>query len=244
MFDAHCHLDKENKLLKILTENNISATINCQNEKEWRHHHFLTKQFDFLTLSAGIHPWDADKFTFKEFEPILKETSIIGEIGMDNEWTDVSLNSQKNIFIEQLAFAYEHQKPVILHTKGQEKEILDIIKDYPNHYLVHWYSANHYLQDYIALDCYFTVGPSVGTDIAVQEVVKQVPLNRLLVETDGLEALAWAVNLPVNKLDYLKIQHQNSRVISNLKETQTSCIVAKLEENYNQWLNLSKETHL
>ena len=55
--------------------------------------------------------------------------------------------------------------------------------------MVHWYSADHDLDGYLDLDCYFSVGPDVIWNPAVQQVAKRVPENRILLETDGMEAV-------------------------------------------------------
>lgn len=244
MIDAHCHLDEKNHLLKIFVENNIPATINCQNKKEWERNLILTKSYNYLSLSAGIHPWDSDKLTFESFESVLKKAPIIGEIGLDSEWTEIPLEQQKQVFIKQLEFAIANKKPVILHTKGQEMEIAKIIKNYPNNYLVHWYSTTEGLEEFIQLGCYFTIGPSVKTDLAVQNVVTSVPSNRLLFESDGLDALTWATGKRATIRNYLDIQNDNLEFIANLKESSTSGIVAKLADNYTKWIDLSKENLL
>ena len=77
----------------------------------------------------------------------------IGEIGLDNVWCTVDLGVQRTVFERQLAFAQQLGKPVVLHTKGMEREILDTIRYYPKRYLVHWYACPHWLQDYIDLGC-------------------------------------------------------------------------------------------
>lgn len=78
------------------------------------------------------------------------------------------------------------------HTKGREQAIARIIRTYPNRYLVHWYSCQEHLEDYLDLDCYFSIGPDVWWNEAVAQVVKKVPRHRLLVETDGLDSVRWA----------------------------------------------------
>lgn len=98
--------------------------------------------------------------------PYLEKCQVIGEIGMDSLWCNVPLKRQK--------------------------EILELIRKYPNTYLVHWYSADHDLDGYLDLDCYFSVGPDVIWNPAVQQVAKRVPENRILLETDGMEAVKWA----------------------------------------------------
>ena len=50
-----------------------------------------------------------------------------------------------------------------------------------------------YLDQYLERDCFFTIGPDVRINPAVQQVVTKAPLDRLLVETDGLAAIEWAL---------------------------------------------------
>lgn len=236
MIDAHCHLDENQTLIDLLKEHHISATINCQSIEEWQRNKLLTQNSPFLTLSAGIHPWDSDKVLFMDFLPILKETQIIGEIGMDRTWTNVPLDIQQDVFTRQLELASSLKKPVILHTKGQEEKIAKIIKDYPNTYLVHWYSCDSFFKDYLKLDCYFTIGPSLKYDTISQKIAKEIPLNRILFESDGLEALAWAHNLPCETIDYLKLQEDSLRYLSDLKSISYDNLLNLLQNNYDNWL--------
>lgn len=142
--------------------------------------------------TAGLHPWYADQYTVQDMEPYIRRCPVVGEIGMDSVWCQVPLPVQEQVFREQLAMACILKKPVILHTKGQEKAIASILKEYPNRYLVHWYSCEEYLEEYLALDCYFSVGPDVWWNLAVAQAAKQIPRDRVLVETDGLGAVQWA----------------------------------------------------
>lgn len=146
----------------------------------------------FFSLSCGLHPWNADQLSFSELLPFLRQAPVIGEIGMDSVWCQVPLSLQETQFRRQLAFACGEKKPVILHTKGQEKRIASIIKEYRNQYLVHWYSSNEPPNAYLELDCYFSIGPDVFWNPAVQQLAGLVPENRLLLETDGLSAVQWA----------------------------------------------------
>lgn len=142
--------------------------------------------------TAGLHPWYADQYTVQDMEPYIRRCPVVGEIGMDSVWCRVPLPVQEQVFREQLAMACILKKPVILHTKGQEKAIASILKEYPNRYLVHWYSCEEYLEEYLALDCYFSVGPDVWWNPAVAQAAKRIPRDRVLVETDGLGAVQWA----------------------------------------------------
>ena len=134
-----------------------------------------------------IHHHDGD-----ELMPYLEKVSVIGEIGMDSVWCDVPLSLQREIFVAQLELARKRNIPVVLHTKGQEKEVFSCIKSYSIPFLVHWYSCDNYLEQYKKKDCYFTIGSDVGWNTTVQNVVKTIDIKRLLVETDGWDALLWA----------------------------------------------------
>ncbi|MGO3731542.1 MAG: TatD family hydrolase [Vagococcus sp.] len=237
LIDAHCHLDLNGELFTYLTEAHIPSIINCQNPEEWKRNVDLTRDYPHLYLSAGIHPWDIDNITLADFSPYLNETAFIGEIGMDSVWTSTSLIKQEDICRAQLSFASLHHKPVILHTKGQEKKVCELIKSYPNNYLVHWYSTTDFLSAFIDLDCFFTIGPSIKTDVTVQHIVNQVPNNRLLLESDGIEALKWATG----SNNYLNEQQQSLKFLAyllNLSIEETSHL---LTQNFNEWIELSKK---
>lgn len=146
----------------------------------------------YLIPTAGLHPWKAASFSLEEMKPWLLACPVIGEIGMDSVWCDVPLKLQEDVFTAQLELAAQWKRPVILHTKGQEKTIAAHLRRYPNRYLVHWYSCESGLEDYLALDCYFSIGPDVTWNPAVRAAAARVPANRLLIETDGMSAVRWA----------------------------------------------------
>ena len=191
IIDAHVHADAA--LLPYLG----LCVVNARTPKEY----VFLKQAGQPLISAGIHPWDAATVSLQEMEPILREAAAIGEIGLDCVWCDTNLDVQRAVFHRQLQLAAEWGKPVILHTKGMEREVLETIRRYPNRYLVHWYSQEEYLEDYIRLGCWFTVGPQLE-DAEVCTVAKRVPYDRLLMESDGLEGLRWGQNRQVTAEEY------------------------------------------
>lgn len=145
-----------------------------------------------ILLTAGLHPWQSENYTVEQMKPFLETAPVIGEIGLDHVWCQVPMKIQKEAFERQLAFAAERKKPVILHIKGCEKEAVSLLRAYPNTYLVHWYSCDDYLEEYIKLGCYFSIGPDVWWNETVRRVAKEVPMNRIFTETDGMSAVVWA----------------------------------------------------
>ena len=92
--------------------------------------------------------------------------------------------------ISGLTFSYKERK--ILNEMDFRVKEGEFVSLHPNTYLVHWYSADHDLDGYLDLDCYFSIGPDVIWNPAVQRVARQVPENRILLETDGMDTVKWA----------------------------------------------------
>ena len=223
MIDAHVHVTGE--LLPYLQD--VRCIANADSPAEYE---FL-KSSGLPVISAGIHPWKADVTDWEAMEPILRTVPVIGEIGLDSVWCDVDMDVQRRVFRRQLALAAELKKPVILHTKGMEREVLDTIRRYPNRYLVHWYSCDECLREYIDLGCWFTVGPDVRRDVA-----QQVPIDCLLIESDGIDAIAWAKCQEVSAEDYPKVMGEILRETAALRNIDPNELLWQMEENLKSFL--------
>ena len=221
MHDAHFHFSKE--IIQLQKENQISGICNVANLKEYE----LVKE-QGLFYSCGVHPWQASPTLLDQMLPIMEKAPIIGEIGMDSVWCDVDLDVQKEIFMKQIQFAYTYKKPVILHTKGQEKEILDIIRKYPNTYIVHWYGCMEYVSEYNQVASYFTIGPSIQREEAVRQVVQNVFIEKLLLETDGINAVKWAVG----HTDYVRALKVELQEVAKIKGITQGLIEKNLDDNF------------
>ncbi len=198
--DAHCHYDAAGQLAVVQRDLQIPAIVNCGDAAEWAQNRQLIGKAQ--TLSFGIHPWASDQHTLSAALPYLTQAQVIGEIGLDTVWTTVPLAVQRPLFGQQLALAQAQHKPVILHTKGCEEEVLALIRQYPNRYFVHWYSTQDWQAEYLALGCYMSIGVDVLSDPAVQMLARRVPRTRLLLESDGVESLTWAWQRPVAVTEY------------------------------------------
>ena len=161
----------------------------------------LSLRGESAAVSCGLHPWYADRFDVEDLLPFIRQSDALGEIGLDSVWTGVDMDRQRAAFRRQLDLALELGLPVILHTKGMEAEIARTLADYPLRKLVHWYSCAKHLPLYLAQDCFFTIGPDHATNPAVRRLLERVPLNRVLTETDGLDAVAWALGRPASPAD-------------------------------------------
>ena len=208
MIDIHAHLsDYREKELKLRKENNILTCFSAGTKEEWED---LSKYRSDILLSFGIHPWQAERYNAKDFEDYMKSADFIGEIGMDSVWCSVDLDVQQRQFEMQLQMAADLNKSVILHTKGQEERIADIIRNYQGKVCVHWYSGDiSQLARFIENDCYFSFGINLSDlckngDAVGLAMLKEIPINRMFLETDGLSAIAWSRNTDKLPLEEIK----------------------------------------
>ena len=120
-----------------------------------------------------------------------KKVKALGEIGLDYYYDLSPREIQKTVFERQLDLAYELKKPVILHIRdahGDTIEILRAHRDRLPHCVVHCCSASwESAKIYLSLDCMISfAGPvTFKKSVNLQEVAKNVPLDRLMIETDS-----------------------------------------------------------
>lgn len=238
--DAHLHLcdDIETLLTK---PNPVHAVISCTNPSEAEVAQRLAAAYPHIHASYGVHPWAASEAHFNEMYPWLERADIIGEIGLDSVWCDTPMAVQRDIFERQLAFASTHHKPVVLHMKGMEGECLEMIRAYPNTYMVHWYSEKAHLQDFIDLGCYMSVGPFPSKDPAVREVAMKCPLDRLLIETDGIDAIQWATGEAVDAAGYIKTLTQLADEIGVMRGLGFEAIMEISDTNLNRFVQSANQ---
>lgn len=202
--DIHCHLpdnyffkDINTHISQWSQKGLIYVVSVSQDYKESLRSIDLSKKYPNMVIpTIGIHPWKAHKkhSEINYFEQLLsenKEISILGEIGLDFHFI-----SQKERYLYQkkvLDFFFEQAEKrdlrVMLHVKGAEEEIARYIETRTlpgKNCCIHWYSGpSRILKKLIDLDCFFSCGPALNYSRTHQQVLKSVPLNRLLTESDG-----------------------------------------------------------
>src|SRR5215208_4224291 len=156
----------------------------------------LGKQHDSIYTAIGTHPHDARHYNDEAEEKIKKliQTEHViawGEIGLDFHYDNSPRDVQVEVFARQLRAASECDLPVIIHTREAEAETIDVLK---NEYagaerrgVFHCFSGSMDLaRRAIELDFMISFSGIVTFKKAdeLREVAKQVPLDRLLIETD------------------------------------------------------------
>jgi TatD DNase family protein len=197
IFDAHTHIAAgEVAALEALLEDSagggefaLAISVSAPEEAELAFG--LREKYPDVYVTAGVHPWNAGKVKLEDMTSYIVQADAVGEIGLDSVWTDIDLDIQREVFFEQLMLARQLASPVVLHTKGCEEEIGELLPNFFGHpILMHWYSADVIYEGFKYADCYFTVAPDIE-DPAQRRVVEQIPIDRLMTESDGAGTVDW-----------------------------------------------------
>ena len=184
---------KEEELNSILENSKEVALIlsNSVNIKSCEKNLKISQKHSKIKLAAGLYPESTLKAgDFSKLKDFVKKNKhhiiAIGEIGLDKqEKCDFSL--QKEIFIQQLELAKVFNLPSIIHTRKAEKEVLDILENYKNQkFVLHCFSGNFKLvKRAVELGFYFSIPAIIIRSEHFQRLVKEVPRDRILTETDS-----------------------------------------------------------
>lgn len=250
LIDAHTHIrwqDKQElKYLLKWSQQGFAALINTSSADAFD---VLSKKVN-QPLSFGIHPWDcqtvfandnsSDGFKrtdlvqalWKDYGRYFKAAAAIGEIGLDTVWCDCPLEWQNRLFLAQLTIAKSLKKPIVLHTKGQELQIARHLLTYPYPKLIHWYAEPATLPRYIKQGAYFSIGVDLCVNPTTQSIAKAVPLNRLLLETDGSKAMQWALGEHLTYADTLEQLERNLVYLAELKGLKPKVLKEIIKTNF------------
>ncbi len=155
----------------------------------------LIDQYDNVYGMLGVHPTEVKEWTddlidkIKEYSKHPKIVAI-GEIGLDYYW-DKSFNDlQKEVFVKQIKLANELNLPIAIHDREAHKDTFDILKEHNrgSKIVMHCFSGSvEFARECIKEGWYLALGGVVTFKNAakVKEVAVDIPLDRLLLETDA-----------------------------------------------------------
>lgn len=228
IYDFHTHISSKDELAEYINQG-IYPVVNCRTLEEYNDLASFDGEF---SLSLGIHPWDSDKVSIDGERIFHSNTGFVGEIGMDSCWCDVDIHTQEKIFLQEIDRARDEASSVILHTKGMEKRILDIISAHDDlTYIVHWYSCDYFIDEYISTGAYFTIGLAVKYEEEVRKLVEKLPLERILYETDGIDALKWLTEKDILLKELRGVYVDVVEEISKIKDVDIEKIHNHIVEN-------------
>lgn len=243
LFDSHCHLQdpriyaKVPKLITMALETGVVRfAVNGISEKDWHLVKQMGNQYPSVIPCFGLHPWyvpekTADWFTtLKEFFESTPSAAV-GEIGLDkgSHGKEINFQDQIEVFRKQLELAKELKRPASIHCVHAFGDLLQIMKSvgpFPHGVILHSYLGSaEMVPDFSQLGAYFSFSGFLMSmkESKAKKMLKSVPAERILLETDAPDALpkSYGVDFlyPVHGDDSLNESNDASETSNQPKET-------------------------
>jgi len=205
LVDSHCHLDRldlaerEGGLDSVIADAEargvshfLTVAVDLDSSKSLME---LTSKRNNIYSSVGVHPLQEVELPIPSVEQLVSlaqapKVVAIGETGLDNFYSSDTYEWQRSSFINHLIAGQRLQKPVIVHTRDARDETIGLISEYNSDSagVLHCFTETWEMAK-AALDLGFYLSFSgivtFNNASDLREVVKKVPLDRILVETDS-----------------------------------------------------------
>ena len=200
-FDSHAHYDDKkykddrSSVIESLPGSGVSYVVNAGSSMANSKRSIeLSEKHDFIYAAVGIHPHDAKDMLSSDIDTLRslakhKKVVALGEMGLDYYHNFSPENEQTVCFARQLKLAKELDMPVIIHSREAAQPVFDMIKNAGvSRGVIHSYSGSAEMAlEYVKLGYYIGISGVLTYKNAEKlvRVVEEIPLERLLIETDA-----------------------------------------------------------
>lgn len=228
MIDAHCHLEQKDyindldKVIDTCKKEGLKAVVTvCTETKDWDRALEIVKQYkNYVFLCGAIHPEFIKEISSKhidEFFDRLKENKknlvAIGETGLDYFWVRELewQEKQKELFIQHIELSKELKLPLVIHTRDAAEDVLRILEqENAKKVLLHLWGNREMMPRVIENKYSITIGPIIARSKKHKKIVRDTPLENILLETDspwfgnGSRGLPINIKVPCEKIAEVK----------------------------------------
>lgn len=254
MIDTHCHIDTDKfdidreQVINDAIYNGVECLVVPAIEPSTFDKLLsITSQYENLYNGIGVHPHNAsdiDNQVLAKIEEIAsthKKTVAIGEIGLDYYYNFAPIDIQKKAFIDQINIAKNLNLPIIVHNRDSNDDLMDILNKEQDGRLkgvLHCFSGDTEMM-MNAVDLGFMVsftGNITYKNNTLADVVKETPLENLLLETDS----PWMAPIPHRgKRNEPKLLRIIAEKISEIKSVPINEVILMTSENAKRLFNIS-----
>lgn len=202
LFDSHAHYNDEKfeqdreEVLKEIYNSGVTKLVNAGYSLESSKTAIkIANSHEFIYATVGISPNDIEDYKREDLQEILnlaknKKVVAIGEIGLDYYWNKENKNLQKEVFVSQIEIANKLNLPIVIHTREAIYDTLEILKNNKCNKkgIFHCCPFNvDLVREGLKLGFYISfAGPTTFKNSKnASEIIKIVPLNKILIETDS-----------------------------------------------------------
>lgn len=194
IIDTHSHLqfdaydaNRDEVIKRTLAANIACVNVGCSLASS-KAAVILAEKHEGFYAAVGLHPTDvAEDLDIKKYKDLAKSKKVIaiGEIGLDFFRKPYDEQQQKQVFLQQLDLAKELNLPVILHCRMAHDEMIKILNSRGERRgVVHCFTGTlEQAKKYIEMGFYLGI-TGIIFKFNIDKVIKNIPLEKLLVETD------------------------------------------------------------
>ena len=249
--DTHCHLDKldstPEEAVKQAKQEGVETMVTISvDEESFDFVSNAVMQFKDVYGTVGLHPHDASEFSPSLEQSIRKlarghdKMIAIGETGLDYHYMNSSAENQQFAFRRQLQIAVELNLPVVLHSREAEADTISILKEIPVPALgvAHSFTSSLKMaRTLLDMGWYLGINGIVTFKNAedLREVVRWIPLDRLLLETDSPFLTPVPFRGKPNKPAYIPVI---ASFIAELRKIPIEHLAEKTSENANRLFSI------
>lgn len=195
MIDFHCHLDlypDALKLLPIVGIHNIFTLVVTTSPRAWQATTQVFAGYDNIKIAVGLHPELADKKVAERdlLVSCISKAKFVGEIGLDGSREYYkTLSLQESIFEDTLRECERVGGRILsIHSRNAANRVLTLLEKHCRQStpVLHWFSGT--LQEARRareFGCWFSVGPAMLRGAKGRTILAEIPMDRILPETDG-----------------------------------------------------------
>ncbi len=249
LFDTHVHLNDDQfnddleEVIERARRNGVGrVVVGGVDEKTIKRAIELIDMYDFMYAAIGWHPVDAIDLTDDHLDWIQELTAhpkvvAIGEIGLDYHWDKSPKDVQQAVFRRQIQLAKKLDLPIIIHNREATEDVVKILEEEGAEEvggIMHCFSGSpETAKRCLDMNFYISLGGPVTFKNAVKpkEVAKEVPLDRLLIETDCPYLAPHPFRGKRNEPSYVKLVAEQ---IAALKEISLDEVAKATTENANR----------
>ena len=203
LFDSHFHLyddkygNEQDEIIKNAYDNNVKYMVDIGLDEETSKIVIdQAKRYKGLYAAIGMYPeyCNDDELDLSFIERLYNENKeyvvALGEIGLDYHGEEVNKENQKECFIKQIEIANKLNLPICIHNRNADMDMLEILKTHKvkKGFIMHCFSSSlEIAKEVIKFGGYISIAGPVTFKNArgLIDVVKYVPLENLLIETDA-----------------------------------------------------------
>jgi TatD DNase family protein len=168
----------------------------------------MYKENKYVKFALGYNPQMLSKCRFykSNFNDCLKKTKYIGEVGLDFSGVNGrNKEYQIEIFNYICDLASKHNKILSIHSRKAEAEVLHILRtNKVKNVIMHWYTGPiELIDEFIREGYYFSINPNMVNSKKGCEIIRKIPENKVLIESDG----------PFGKVNGQKVEPKDLRSI-------------------------------